>query len=185
VSKKKKTAMQIAAARRNGDLLGDDLTELEKNFVQAFVGPAQGDAYKAAHMAGYASAAAGLLAIKRPQVRAAIDLVLEEIASIEGALTPLEIQACWRRLSQHPDPAVKLRATENAAKTYGMFIRKSEQTVKTDEGLNGASVQSVDEFLSRLDDDELEMFIAFIKLKKSKKPITMREVQEVFEIESE
>lgn len=146
----------------------DDLTELELNFAEAFL--ATGSAYKAAQLAGYADSSDGWSVVRRPRVRRYLDRRLVEMQGMvddEGnpicALTPAEIQGVWRRLSRHPDPNVQLRAVEAAAKSQGMFISRSEHTVRSEQTVD---VSQLDSILEMLPDSALDALINDVRSRR-------------------
>jgi hypothetical protein len=155
---------QIIRLRGNGDPRGEDLTVKEALFVEAFVGPAQGDAFRAAQLAGYSTSSIGLSKVATPQVRRAIDARIAELDAVGAALTPLEIHAAWRRLSAHHDPMVQLRATENAAKARGMFVTRVDARVEVEDRRPG--IAELDAFLSGLSEEELDALVGFIRARR-------------------
>ena len=168
--KRKNKEMQIAGFRGVGDRRGNELTSKEKAFIEAFIGPAEGDAIRAAHLAGYASGTIGLSKLAIKPIRNEIDRRLAVLDSIDAALTPLEIHALWRRLTKHPDPNIQLRASENAAKARGMFITKTESTVQVrrDDGIG-----ALDKLLDDMSEQELEQFVEFVRIKKKREGLVI------------
>jgi len=164
--KKRRKAGQLAAFRGIGDPRGDKLTDREEAFVEAMTGPAEGNAAKAAQLAGYESSSIGYTKMRIPQIRRAIDERLEALVELGAAVEPIELHALWRRLLGHPDPNVALRASENAAKTLGMFVSKSHQQIDVTDHTPKVGMDAFNEFLNQLSGPELEAFIAFVQAKK-------------------
>jgi hypothetical protein len=172
---------QVAHYRAYGHELGKLLTPNELNFAEAFIGPAQGDVFKAAHMAGYSTAQTGTQVIRRPQVRDYIDMRLQEYVELGAALSPLEIQRIWRNLANNPDPLVALRATENAAKTLGMFAPR-EQVITVNQNSNPAQqLANLDTLFDQLPSDVLDVLIFLLQRKKDNKQLTAEVLAEVVE----
>jgi hypothetical protein len=174
-----------ARAKHPDSALAQSLSQLEQDFAQAFLGPAKGDAYKAAHMAGCASSAYGLTIIARPNVRAYIDMQLEALSQAGAALTPIEIHRIWRNLAQNPDPNIVLRATENAAKTYGMFNTPTEQTITVRQQTGVEQLANLDTLFDQLPSDVLDVMIALLAKKKENKQLTAEVLAEVVSLAAE
>lgn len=107
------------------------LTAREKKFVAAY----DGNATKACKAAGYAGddatlATQGWRLLRKAEVREAIakreDGALEQLT-----LNVSELQALWTRTALDPavDPAVRMAAARDLAKSQGAFVHRHEHAI--------------------------------------------------------
>lgn len=105
------------------------LTERQRKFIDAYLGPAKGKGSKAARMAGYTGnpntiggTAHGLL--KNPKIQAAME---ERRNQVSEGMGVDELVALWSRIARDEGETTqnRLRAAEYLGKMRGVFIEKS------------------------------------------------------------
>ena len=112
------------------------LTQKQRLFVEAYVGEARGNATEAARLAGYKGrdttlAQVGAENLRKPYIASAIEKRAEEMREASGALTPEEIHELWGDIARDTQQSTKdrLKASELAAKSQGMFLERLEVDV--------------------------------------------------------
>lgn len=133
-----------ASTTRNGHPSGDrssaaasvarELTERERRFVAAYMGPAAGNAAEAARLAGYARASAkvtGTRLLARPHVRAAIEAQRAQDEAA-GTATRQDRQRFWTATMLDPNVSMRdrLKASELLARSEGDFIERRETDMR-------------------------------------------------------
>lgn len=112
------------------------LTEKQRKFCEAFLGPAKGNKTEAARQAGYKGNDNTLCTVARenlekPHIVAYLDALRAEIqAAIPNALTPEYIHGKWAQLATQAeaekDLGTLLKILDSAAKANGMYATKLE-----------------------------------------------------------
>lgn len=107
----------------------DKLTPKQEAFVKHYCGDCFGNASESARRAGYSEKTAGSVGqenLKKPAILQAIEKERARLQKKSDALTPDEIHEIWAKLARDKETAekTKLRATELAAKTFGMLDTK-------------------------------------------------------------
>lgn len=115
------------------------LTELQRRFVEAYMGAAKGNATEAARIAGYKGddkslAATASRLLRNVKVLAAID---ERVASDPLVLDREKLQKFWTRVvlgveldrGEEPEMKDRLKASELLGRSQGAFIERVEHSV--------------------------------------------------------
>ena len=109
------------------------LTLKQKLFVEAYIGPARGNATEAAKRAGYTGNDATLAQVaaenmRRPQILALINARVEQAAMTADEILT-ELADIARLPCPGPDASHKMKALELLGKHYGLFSDKREHAV--------------------------------------------------------
>jgi len=141
------------------------LTEKQRRFVEAYMGDARGNSTEAARLAGYKGnsqtlAAVGTENLRKPSIAIAIKERVDGDPLIAGRD---EIQRFWSKLmrgeagdeSRPVATEHEIRASENLAKTQGMYVSKHELTGKDGKAIEhkhsaGISDRFADEFKGKI-----------------------------------
>ncbi len=133
-------------ARERQRTMADDLTLKQKLFAESYIGPAAGNATKAARLAGYQGDATtlqstGSALLKKPAIAARVEQRIQE-AMMSADECMAEISAIARQplcdtvkvkrngrdevIDAHLDPMAKLRALELVGNYHGIFKNRSD-----------------------------------------------------------
>ena len=132
-------------------VLGEALSERERRFVEAYMGPAAGNAAKAAVIAGYSpktARQAGHRMSTKVNIR---DAIAARQAEDPNVLTREELQGIWSGMVRDCDlPAGdRLRASELLAKSLAMFVHRVQAE-------RGATLEEILAGSRRLEDVEAQ-----------------------------
>jgi len=112
------------------------LSGKQRKFCEAYVGEARGNATEAARLAGYKGTTKALTVVGsrnlgKPSIVQHITELAEKLREASGALTPEEIHELWGDIARDGNQSTKdrLRASELAAKSQGMFLERLEVDV--------------------------------------------------------
>jgi hypothetical protein len=110
------------------------LTEKQRRFAEAFMGPAAGNATEAARLAGYAGSSAVLAQVgaenlRKPEISAAIAAKRREDPLVWGRE---ELQRFWSEVAQGKDPGggeappwpARLEASKLLGKSQAIFVER-------------------------------------------------------------
>lgn len=112
----------------------DTLSERERRFVDAYMGEAQGNATKAARLAGYSQKNArqqGARLLTKADIKA--EVVQRQSAATSSAIaTATELQEWWSKVCRGQESESRmldrLKASELLGKAKGIFIDKQEHS---------------------------------------------------------
>lgn len=119
------------------------LTPKQRKFMEAYMGPALGNAKKAAELAGYKGTdntlrAVGSENLRKPAIRVALENAGGDPAEARHMKVP-ELMEWWSDLATDDDVpyAIRLKASEYLAKAQAAFVARVEQS-----GPDGGPIQT-------------------------------------------
>lgn len=127
---RRKSSSAKSSARRRALPRSEAVNERERRFVDAYTGPAAGNATAAAITAGYSRKTArqtGSRLLTKAHIRAAIEAATATSANA-AILTRQQRQEFWTRVANDPEQEMKhrLKASELLGKSQGDFLERRE-----------------------------------------------------------